>query len=427
MRFIADFHIHSKYSRAVSKKMVLEEISEWCVKKGINIVSAADFTHPDWFRELKNKLEEAEMGLYKLKKGASAASGGQEIRFILTTEISCIYTKNGKGRRVHILIFAQSLEIAEKINNKLNWVGNLRSDGRPILGLDAKELAKIAFDASLHCLVVPAHIWTPWFSVFGSKSGFNSLKECFDELTPQIYAIETGLSSDPEMNWRIKELDEKMIISGSDAHSLAHLGREACVFEIEREKLSYGEITRVIKEKDAAKFLYTIEFFPEEGMYHYDGHRDCDICFSPEETEKAGRICPKCGRQLTVGVLSRVNELAEANRPEGFLLPGAVIFKKLVPLYEIIAEAVNVGVASKTVMGHYENLIKELENEFNVLLNAKRSYIASVSNDKIAEAVIRARDGKVNPIPGFDGKYGKVKIFEEEEKFGEKEKQNALF
>jgi len=412
MKVISDFHIHSKYSRAVSKKMILSEIAKWAEKKGIKVVGASDFTHPLWFRELKEQLVTAENGLYKLKS-AVEADGGKEIRFILTTEISCVYTKNGKGRRVHILIFAPNLETVNKINNKLSLLGNLKSDGRPILGLDAKELAKIVLEISSDCLIIPAHIWTPWFGVFGSKSGFNSLRECFDELAPQIYAVESGLSSDPQMNSLIPELDNKTIISGSDAHSLPHLGRESCVFEIEENKLSYNEIARIIKEKDAKKFLYTLEFFPEEGMYHFDGHKSCGVCLSPQETKKYGGVCPKCGKGVTVGVMNRVEELASKERMENFTLPNAIPFKNLVPLCEIIAEALNKGVNTKSTAKIYEKLLSELKTEFNILLDADREEIASVAGAKIAEGVMRCREGKVRLIPGYDGEYGKAKIFED--------------
>lgn len=428
MRVIADFHIHSKYSRAVSPKMVPEEISKWANKKGVNLISASDFTHPLWFKELKNSLEPAEIGFYKFKKN-TALDARDETRFILNTEISCIYSKKGKTRRIHILIFAPSLETAEKINNKLNWIGNIKSDGRPILGLDAKELAKIVLDISPDCFVVPAHIWTPWFSLFGSKSGFDAIEECFDELSGNIYAIETGLSSDPQMNWRIKNLDNKTIISASDAHSLAHIGREACVFEIPENEFNYSNIIKIIKEKDKKKFLFTVEFFPEEGMYHFDGHRNCGVGFSPQETKKSGGVCPKCVKPLTIGVMNRVHELADENRGENFTVDGAIPFKKTVPLYEIIADALNLGVQTKGVLEHYEKIITELGSEFNALLWAEKKDIASASNEKIAEGVIRAREGRVFIAPGFDGQYGKVKIFEEGEEFKAEGagKQSSLF
>lgn len=413
MNLIADFHIHSKYSRAVSPNMVLPEIRIWAKKKGINLVSAADFTHPVWFREIKENLEEAERGLYTMR-GNKNLDPEKETRFILTTEISCIYSKGGKARRIHALIFAPSLEIVEKINNKLGQTYNLKSDGRPILGIDVKNLTEIILEISSECMIIPAHIWTPWFSVFGSKSGFNSLVECFDELAPQIYAVETGLSSDPSMNLRVLELDNKTIISGSDAHSLLNLGREACVFGIEKKDLSYNEIARVIKEKDTKKFLHTLEFFPEEGMYHFDGHRACGVSYSPEETKKRNGVCGVCGRSVTVGVMNRVHELADPARPEGFKLFNSVPFKSVVPLCEIISEALHVGVKSKAVMSAYEKMLNGLESEFNILLNAGRAEIENFSNAKIAEGIFRAREGKVFITTGFDGKYGKVEVFREE-------------
>jgi len=278
MKFVADFHIHSKYSRATSRDMDLESLDRWARIKGIKVLGTGDFSHPEWLKSLKEKLEPAEPGLFKLKKQDNGT------RFILTNEISCIYSKSNRVRKIHVLIFAPSFEAVEKINTQLSWVGNLRSDGRPILGLDAKELAKIVLDSSQDCLVIPAHAWTPWFSIFGSKSGFDSIKECFEEYSKYIYAIETGLSSDPSMNWRLSALDKITLISNSDSHSPRKIGREANVFDTD---LSYGSIAEAIKTKNPQKFLYTDEFFPEEGKYHYDGHRLCNICLSPRNQKKA--------------------------------------------------------------------------------------------------------------------------------------------
>jgi len=278
MKFVADFHIHSKYSRATSRDMDLESLDRWARIKGIKVLGTGDFSHPEWLKSLKEKLEPAEPGLFKLKKQDNGT------RFILTNEISCIYSKSNRVRKIHVLIFAPSFEAVEKINTQLSWVGNLRSDGRPILGLDAKELAKIVLDSSQDCLVIPAHAWTPWFSIFGSKSGFDSIKECFEEYSKYIYAIETGLSSDPSMNWRLSALDKITLISNSDSHSPRKIGREANVFDTD---LSYGSIAEAIKTKNPQKFLYTVEFFPEEGKYHYDGHRLCNICLSPRNQKKA--------------------------------------------------------------------------------------------------------------------------------------------
>ncbi len=415
MKFIADFHIHSKYSRATSRDMDIEHLDKWAKIKGIKVLGTGDFTHPEWLKNLKEKLELAEPGLFKLK------SLNSETRFILTSEISCIYSKGGKVRKIHIIVFSPSFEICEKINTQLGWIGNLKSDGRPILGLDAKELAKIVFEASENCLVVPAHAWTPWFSIFGSKSGFDSIKECFEEFSDRIFAIETGLSSDPLMNWRLSALDGITLISNSDAHSPQKLGREVNVFDTE---ISYPAIVGAIKSKDPQKFLYTIEFFPEEGKYHYDGHRSCELRLSPQESKKYNNICPNCGKPLTIGVLSRVEELAD--REDGFRPVDAVPFKSLIPLEEVIAEAIGQTVATKKVIAEYQNLIKKFNTEFEVLLNVSFQNLQSATLPEIAEAIVRVREGKVSVDPGYDGVFGKIRIFSQKE---EKEisKQKTLF
>ena len=404
MKFIADFHIHSKYSRATSPLMDLENLSRWASIKGIKVLGTGDFTHPKWLEEIKKQLEPAEPGLFKLCASDSST------RFILTSEISCIYSKGGKVRKIHIIVFAPSISAVEKINLKLSQIGNLKADGRPILGLDAKELAKIVLDADENCLVVPAHLWTPWFAVFGSKSGFDSLEECFDEYTKYIYAVETGLSSDPKMNWRLSQLDKITLISNSDAHSLPKLGREANVFDTE---LSYSAIAQAIKIKDRTKFLHTIEFFPEEGKYHYDGHRLCNLSLTPTQSKKYSNICPKCGKPLVIGVLNRVEKLAD--RPEGFVPDNAIPFKSLIPLNEIIAESMGVSVLSKKVLKYYNDLIVEIGNEFKILLESSQKEIEEKSSPNIAEGIIRARGGMVSIEPGYDGVYGKIKIFSRKE------------
>jgi len=415
MEFVADFHIHSRYSRATSKEMNLETLEKWAGIKGIKILGTGDFTHPQWIKELKEKLEPAESGLFKLKNSNS------DVRFLLTTEVSCIYSKKGKVRKIHIIIFAPFLNIVEKINTRLAWIGNLNADGRPILGLDAKELLKIVLNVSEDCLIVPAHIWTPWFSLFGSKSGFDSIEECFEEYSKYIFAAETGLSSDPAMNWRLSALDRITLISNSDSHSPAKIGREANVFDTE---ISYYEMAKAIKEKDSKKLLYTIEFFPEEGKYHYDGHRLCGISFSPKESNKYNNLCPHCGKPLTIGVLNRVEQLAD--RPEGFKPQNSVPFKSLIPLEEIIADALNVLPGTMQVEREYKNLIKNFVNEFNVLLKTKKEDLEKVTMPKIVEGIIKTREGKVFIEPGYDGVYGKIKIFSQAE---EKEvlKQKTLF
>ena len=404
MKFVADFHIHSKYSRAVSPQMDLANLDQWAKMKGLKVMGTGDFTHPIWFESIKKELEPAEPGLFKLVGSDSGT------RFILTSEISCIYSKGGKVRKIHIIVFAPSIEDVEKINLKLGEIGNLRADGRPILGLDAKELARIVLDVNKNCLIVPAHAWTPWFSVFGSKSGFNSLEECFEEYTKYIYAIETGLSSDPAMNWRLSQLDKVALISNSDAHSLTKIGREANVFDAE---LNYEGIADAIKTKKSKgcsnKFLNTIEFFPEEGKYHYDGHRLCNLSLTPQQSKKYNNVCPKCGKPLIIGVLNRVEELAD--RPEGFVPKGAIPFKSLIPLSEIIAESIGVSVLSKAVPKHYNNLIKNLGSELKILLESTEEEIIEHSLPVIAQGVIKMRQGKVSIEPGYDGVYGKIKIF----------------
>jgi uncharacterized protein (TIGR00375 family) len=404
MKFIADFHLHSKYSRATSKEMDLENLDKWASIKGIKILGTGDFTHPEWFKGLKEKLVPAEPGLFKFKNGDSAT------RFILTSEISCVYSKNNRVRKIHIVVFAPSFDVVEKINAHLGWIGNLKADGRPILGLDAKELAKIVLGISQDCLIVPAHAWTPWFGIFGSKSGFDSLEECFEDYSKYIYSVETGLSSDPPMNWRLSALDKITLISNSDAHSPQKIGREANVFDTE---ISYQAITKTIKEKNSKEFLYTIEFFPQEGKYHYDGHRNCGIRLTPQESKKYNNVCPTCGRPLTIGVMNRVESLAD--RKEGFSPEGAVPFKSLVPLTEIIAESLGVTVGTKQVAAEYKNLIKKIGSEFKVLLDASSAELASVTLPEIAEGIIRVREGKVFVEPGYDGVFGKIRIFSQGE------------
>lgn len=404
MKIIADLHIHSKYSRATSPDMNLGELDKWACIKGINVLGTGDFTHPLWFLNLQKNLQPAELGLFTLKKPVDI--GRRTIlRFMLTSEISCIYKKLGKVRKVHLIIFAPSFQVVEKINRELSKIGNLKSDGRPILGLDAKELLKIILDIDENCFVVPAHLWTPWFSLFGSKSGFNSIEECFDEYSKYIYAVETGLSSNPAMNWRLLQLDKVALISNSDCHSPSKIGREANVFDTE---LSYKGIIDAIKNKNPKEFLYTIEFFPQEGKYHYDGHAKCKTNFNPKESIKNKGLCPVCKKPLTIGVLNRVEELAD--RPEGFVPKNAVPFKSLIPLQEIIADVIGKSIVAKDVGIYYEKLIKNLGSEFNILLDAEKKEIEKFSLPEIAQGILQVRKGKVKIEPGYDGVYGKIKI-----------------
>ena len=416
--------------------MTLENLDYWAGLKGITVMGTGDFTHPKWIKEIKEKLEPAEQGIFKLKSqipnpksliNSNDQNSNSKTRFMLTVEISSIYSKGGKVRRIHNLIFASSVETAEKINAQLNIRGNIKSDGRPILGLDSKELLKIVLNADPNCFFVPAHIWTPWFSVFGSKSGFDSIEECFDEYSKHIFALETGLSSDPAMNWRVSALDKYALISNSDSHSLRRIGREANIFDAE---LSYNGIIEAIKSKDPKRFLSTIEFFPEEGIYHYDGHRDCNIRLAPEETRKLKGLCPKCGKKVTVGVMSRVEELAD--RPEGFKSEGfkpekAIPYKNMVPLDEIIAESLGVASATtKKIQEEFKNIVAEFGNEISVLFDVSRADLEGKIKPEIVEGIMRVREGRLHIEPGYDGLYGKVRIFEEGER-KEISKQASLF
>jgi uncharacterized protein (TIGR00375 family) len=400
MKFIADFHIHSKYSRATSKDMDVVHLVEWAKLKGIDLIGTGDFTHHLWLEELKSKLEPEGNGIF-IHNG---------VHFILTAEISSIYSKRGKTYRIHNIIFAPSFQVADKINDILSRHGNLASDGRPILGMDAADLARIVFDTDENCMLVPGHIWTPWFSLFGSMSGFDRIEDCFEKYAPNIFALETGLSSDPAMNWRLSKLDRFSLISNSDSHSPAKIGREANVFDC---AMDYSTIRDVLRKKDKQRFLYTIEFFPEEGKYHYDGHRNCEVCFAPKESREHKNRCPKCGRALTIGVMNRVEQLAD--RPEGAKPDNAIPFKNMIPLDEIIAEAKGFGKGSQAVMREYHSLIAKFGNEFEILLNADEKNIRSNIPERIAEGIMRVKDGKVNISPGYDGEYGKINIFGEEE------------
>ena len=412
MEFIADFHIHSRFSRATSRDMDVKHLAEWAKLKGITLMGTGDFTHHLWLEELKAYLEDLGNGLFKY----------QDIYFILTSEISSIYSKKGKTYRVHNLIFSPSFKTTEKINDRLGRLGNLASDGRPILGLDAQELARIVFDIDENCMIVPGHIWTPWFSVFGSMSGFDRIEDCFEDQTPKIFALETGLSSDPAMNWRLSALDRFTLISNSDSHSPSKIGREANVFNCD---LDYKTIREVLKTKDKKRFLYTIEFFPEEGKYHFDGHRLCGVRFSPKETRQHAGKCPKCGKPLTIGVMNRVEQLAD--RPEGFNPPNSIPFKNMIPFDEIIAEAKGVGKASVSVERDYRSLVAKFGTEFNILLKAKKEELLKNLPPKIAEGVLRVRESKVNIKAGYDGEYGEISIFDENENRDKNEEQLSLF
>lgn len=430
MKFVADLHLHSKFSRATSREMTLDTLAYWAKVKGIALLATADFTHPEWLFLIKEKLEPKGNGFFCLKNPLPQSNeylknisfSPDDVSFILSTEISFIYSKKEKVRKIHLNLLAPDFESVDKLNNKLSGLGNLRSDGRPILGMDTKHFIKIVADLCPDCVVIPAHIWTPWFSLFGSNSGFNSIEECFEEMTPFIFALETGLSSDPAMNWRLSCLDKYALVSNSDAHSPSKIGREANVFNTD---FSYNGLVEALKRKDPEKFLYTIEFYPEEGKYHYDGHRKCGVVFSPKETIQHKSICPQCGRKLTVGVMHRVEELADCE--EGRSPPHKIPFKNLIPLNEIIAGAVEKTSESKSVWDIYFRLIHEFKNEQTILTEVPISELSQFNPERISLGVERMRKGEVTIVPGHDGCYGKINLFEKETPGEETEGQLTLF
>lgn len=405
MKFYADLHIHSKYSRATSKSCTLEELSLWAQKKGITMLGTGDFTHPAWFEEIKEKLEPAGPGVYKLKEDANSP-----VRFVLSVEISTIYKKGDKTRKVHHVVFMPDLEAAGKFRNRLDAIGNIKSDGRPILGLDSRSLLEITLEAGEGSTIIPAHIWTPWFSVLGSKSGFDSIEECYEDLSEHIFALETGLSSDPEMNWRVSRLDKYRLVSNSDAHSPSKLAREATVFDTEPD---YFSMMQALKTGEG--YIGTVEFFPEEGKYHVDGHRKCGVCFEPPESLEHNCICPVCNKPLTIGVSHRVNDLAD--RPIKGFKPPATAGKvySLIPLQEIISEIMQVGVNSKKVVNTYEDIIRKLGPELSILMDVPIDAISKANTPLLGEAISRLRQEKVIRHAGYDGEYGIIKLFEKDE------------
>ena len=402
--YVADLHIHSRFSRACSPQLNIPNLVSWAKYKGINLLGTGDFLHPLWLAELKSQLKDDGSGFL--------SHDGSEIKFVLTVEIASMYSHGGRGRRIHNLIFMPGFESAEKFQKALlGRRATLASDGRPIVGISSKELLQMALDASSNALFIPAHAWTPWFGIFGSESGYDSLEECFEDLTDRVYGVETGISSDPAMNWRITELDNRSILSFSDAHSLPNLGREATVIEGDLSS-GYSGLFGAIKDQ---KIAGTIEFYPEEGKYYYTGHRNCLVKYDPDEEKKNGVICPKCKRSLTVGVMSRVEQLAK--RPSGETLnrPG---FKKLVPLLQIIAEALHSTPTSQKVLNEYKKLVTNLGGEIKVLTKAEISEIAKLSGPRIAEGVDKMRKGNIVIDPGYDGVYGIVKIWVEVPQLG---------
>jgi uncharacterized protein (TIGR00375 family) len=419
-QFLADMHIHSRYSMATSKALGPRQLAAWGAVKGLQVVATSDFTHPGWLAELEQVLEQEDSGLLRLRDPSGLSSEipwlgeGMELtppRFILCTEISSIYKRGGAVRKVHNLVFFPGLESVHRFNQRLDRIGNLQSDGRPILGLDARDLLEIALETDERAFLIPAHIWTPWFSLFGSQSGFNSIAECFGSLSGEIFALETGLSSDPEMNWLWSELDSYRLVSNSDAHSGEKLAREANLF---RGEVSYDNIHQALKDpENNPNFLGTVEFFPEEGKYHLDGHRACGIRLDPRETFRLNNICPVCGKPVTVGVLNRICSLADRDEPKRPL--SSPSFSSLIPLAEILSEILGVGPKTKKVRRLYLGLLQSHTSELNVLLQAPTSELKSVS-PALAEAIRRMRSGEVHRDPGFDGEFGIISAFTPEER-----------
>lgn len=429
MELIVDLHIHSHFSRATSPAMNVTDLYRWGKIKGINVIGTGDFTHPQYFVELREKLKPAENGLFKLKdefakeedKKIPASCKNNFIRFILTVEISNIYSKNGKVRKLHNLIIVPSFEVASFINAQLSHIGNLKADGRPILGMDSKRLLQITLESHKDSLFIPAHIWTPWFSMFGSKSGFDSIEEAFEELSPHIRAVETGLSSDPFMNWRLKQFEGITLVSNSDAHSPQKLGREANILACEP---SYKEIIDAVKTNDE-RFIGTIEFFPQEGKYHFDGHRVCNVVMSPTETKKHNGICPVCKKSLVIGVDYRVGEIADY--PENYKPARHKKVEYIIPLSEILSEIHATGSSSKKVTADYEKVIAAVGSEFDILRKLPVSKLKDAGFDKLAYSIQKMRSGDVFVQPGYDGVYGVIKIFKDAKHRLDTYGQSSLF
>jgi DNA helicase II / ATP-dependent DNA helicase PcrA len=417
MAFLADLHIHSKYSRATARNLDFENIYHAARIKGITVVGTGDFTHPAWVNEMVSKLEPAEHGLFALKKEPAAKmdaavpeSCRYPVRFMLQAEISTIYKKAGQVRKNHNIIYFPDLASVKKFNARLDAIGNITSDGRPILGLDARDLLEIMLEVNDQGFFVPAHIWTPWFSLFGSKSGFDHISECFEDLSSHIFAVETGLSSNPPMNWRVSDLDHIRLMSNSDAHSPGYLGRNACVFNTD---LDYFAMRRSLETLDLEGYLGTLDMYPDQGKYHFDGHRKCGVSMDPEKTARHGGICPACGRPLTLGVLYRVRELAD--RPPGFVPDNRQGHTSIIPLADMLSEIFGVGPKTKKVTQYYDRAVKALGPELEILTRCGYDRIQAAGMPLLAEAVKRMRSGNVHVSPGFDGEYGKVRVFTPEE------------
>jgi len=413
--YLADLHIHSKYSRACSQTLDIKNLEKYAKVKGINLLGTGDFTHPKWIEEIKQNLKEKKQGIYCTQTG---------FPFILQSEISLIYTQDNKGRKVHLILLAPDLDAVDQITEYLKTKGRIDYDGRPIFGIPCPEFVESIKKISDDIEIIPAHVWTPWFGLFGSKSGFDSVKECFKDQAKHIYALETGLSSDPEMNWQLSALDKYTLVSNSDLHSYWpwRLGRECNHFEL--KELTYKNLIKAIRTKNG--FIETIEFWPHEGKYHYDGHRACNVCFDPSESAKYNNICPVCKRPLTIGVLSRVKELAD--REHGEKPKDAIPFKNLIPLSELIAKKLGTSVATKKVWDEYYKILKHFKSEYDILLNATKEQLLELTHPKIAEIIIKNRKTGIQWKPGYDGVYGEpiIESIDGKEKSGPKEEKREV-
>ncbi len=405
MRVIADLHIHSRYSRATSERMCVEEIARFAKIKGLNLIGTGDFTHPKWLKELQETLvPDADTNLYKIAKSPELP-----VYFIPTTEVSTIFTSKDQIKKVHHVILTPNFDTATQINDRMSKFGNLEADGRPTLNMTASHLVEEVMEASNQNMIFPAHAWTPWFGIFGALSGFESVEECYEDMAKHIHALETGLSSDPPMNWRLSKLDKLTLVSNSDSHSFWpwRIGREANVFELNR--LNYSDVLDIIRSKDTTRFKFTIETDPAYGKYHWSGHRNCHVALSPQEALKLGNICPVCRRKLTKGVEQRVEELAD--RPLNFKPANAVGFVRLLPLSEIVSTVLHVdSPSSQRVWSIYNSLIEKFGDEYAVLMDISREILSAVAGEKIAQAIVNVREGNVRVKPGYDGVYGQIVV-----------------
>jgi uncharacterized protein (TIGR00375 family) len=413
MKVIADLHIHSRFAMACSSMITVDGIDTTCKQKGVKLIGTGDFAHPTWMKELKERLEPAEEGFFRVKGSQTG------VRFVLSAEVSTVYNANNDSKRIHHCMLAPDFESADAINDVLSKKGDLASDGRAQISMSSAELVESVMGINKDTFVFPAHIWTPFFGALGVYSRYNSLKEVYEDQEKHIHALEQGLSADPAMNWRISALDKYTLLSNSDMHSLPKIGREANVFEMDEDKFSYGAITDAMKSKDTKRIKMNIEFFPEEGKYHYDGHRQCMFSVDPEHSNI--KNCPVCGKRLTIGVLHRVNDLAD--RPPGYVPSGSVPYVKLVPLLEIIAYALKKTAYSPLVAREYEKLVGRFGKEFEILMDTPESELSAFTEPEIAKAIINVRNGNISISPGYDGNFGVLDLLNRDK---DKAQQNRV-